>query len=66
MTESGQSNNGGEDVDQMEVTMLISIGFDRERSCLALKLTQNDLDSAVDLLTSEEGATLESLNALVQ
>ena len=45
--------------------MLLDFGFDRERICLALKLSANDIDGAVELLTSDEGSDLASLYAEV-
>ena len=47
------------------MNMLLDFGFDREPSCLALKLSANDIDSAVELLTSDEGSDLASLYAEV-
>ena len=61
MFESGQGAFSDGEVDQRLVEVLISFGFDRERSYLALKVTQNELDSAVDLLSSDDGSTLEQL-----
>lgn len=34
--------------------MLLDFGFDRERSCLALKLSANDIDGAVEILTGDQ------------
>ena len=45
--------------------MLIDFGFRREESTLALKITSNDTEQAVELLVSG-GADLEALNALAQ
>ena len=53
------------EVDNTKVALLIDFGFDRERSSLALKLSQNDVDEAVDILTSDTGADLASLYAAV-
>ena len=46
--------------------MLIDFGFDRERSSLALKLSGNIIDGAVELLTADEGSDLASLYNKVQ
>ena len=46
--------------------MLLDFGFDRERSCLALKLSENDIDGAVEILTQDEGEDLASLYEKVQ
>ena len=48
------------------MAMLLDFGFDRERICLALKLSANDIDGAVELLTNDEGSDLASLYAEVQ
>ena len=65
-TTSQNFGNDDVEVDQTKVTLLIDFGFDRERSCLALKLKGNDVDEAVDLLTSDEGADLATLYAEIQ
>ena len=44
--------------------MLIEFGFERENCRLALWLRNNDIEQAVELLTSDEGSSLEALNAL--
>ena len=46
--------------------MLLDFGFDRDRSCLALKLSGNDLEEAVEILTDEAHSDLGSLYAEVQ
>jgi uncharacterized UBP type Zn finger protein len=50
-------------VDQDKVALLVDFGFPREESTLALKITQNDTEAAVELLVAG-GSTLESLQAL--
>ena len=49
------------EVDQAKVTQLLDFGFQREQASLALKITQNDVELAVELLTGEK-SDLESLN----
>jgi hypothetical protein len=56
-------NKHAEVVDQAKVSMLIDFGFPKEESQLALKITNNDTEAAVELLVAG-GSTLESLQAL--
>ena len=51
------------EVDQAKVTQLLDFGFQREQASLALKITQNDVELAVELLTGEK-SDLESLNEM--
>ena len=64
MAEAGASSS--DEVDYQKVTMLLDFGFDRERASLALKLASNDVEAAVEILTSDEGSDLASLYAQVQ
>lgn len=51
------------EVDQALVNQLVEFGFGRELSCLALKLTAkgDSLEEAIEILTSEEGADMQTL-----
>ena len=53
------------EVDQEKVNTLIDFGFSREQATLALKISSNNTEQAVELLVSG-GADLESLQALAQ
>ena len=41
------------EVDQAKVSTLLDFGFTREQATLALKITKNDIEQSVELLTSE-------------
>ena len=43
----------------------MDFGFEREKACLALKLKNNDVEEAVELLTSDIGQDLNQLYQLV-
>lgn len=63
----GDTNNQsvpvGVEVDQSMVNQLVEFGFERELSCLALKLTLegDSIEEAIEILTSEDGSDLQSL-----
>ena len=44
----------------------MDFGFEREKACLALKLKNNDVEEAVEVLTSDIGNDLNKLYELVQ
>ena len=60
-----RSGGSGDEVNEQFVMDLIEFGFGEYEARLALKVSRNDKEQAVELLVSG-GASIESLEALAQ